>query len=109
MSLAGTGGVTAVGALLSAWTSRSSRSSGPSGYRRRSAGRPGRAGSGWCGRFGRPSGIRQRFREAPRILFLWIDRIFADLARDGGLPQMNLSPPDFAVLHERKEAETEDP
>ncbi len=54
--------------------------------------------------------LRQRFlfREAPRILFPWVDRIFADLARDGGLPQMNLSPPDFAALHEQRQAEPKD-
>ena len=47
---------------------------------------------------------RQRFLfcEAPRILFPWVDRIVADLTRDGGLPQMNLSPPDFAALYERQ-------
>ena len=47
---------------------------------------------------------RSRFllREAPRILFPWVDRIIADLARDGGLPTLNLNPPDFATLHERQ-------
>ena len=54
--------------------------------------------------------VRRRFlfREAPRILFPWVDRIFADLARDGGLPQMNLSPPDFAALHRQRKTEPED-
>ena len=54
--------------------------------------------------------LRQRFlfREAPRILFPWVDRIFADLARDGGLPQLNLSPPDFAALHQQGKTEPED-
>jgi len=42
------------------------------------------------------------FREAPRILSPWVDRIFADLARDGVLPQMNLFPPDFTAVHERQ-------
>ena len=54
--------------------------------------------SGW------DENIRQRFllREAPRLLFPWVDRIFADLARDGGLPQLSLSPPDFAALYEQQ-------
>ncbi len=49
---------------------------------------------------------RHRFllREAPRILFPWVDRIIADLARDGGLPTLNLNPPDFATLHEQRES-----
>ena len=44
---------------------------------------------------------RQTFllAEAPRILFPWVDRIIADLARDGGLPTLNLDPPDFHSLH----------
>ena len=40
------------------------------------------------------------FCEAPRILFPWVCRIIADAERDGGLPQLNLSPPDFAALYE---------
>ena len=45
---------------------------------------------------------RRRFllREAPRII--------ADLAQDGGLPTLNLNPPDFATLHERQHPETAD-
>ena len=51
---------------------------------------------------------RRRFLlcEAPRMLFPWVDRIIADMARDGGLPTLNLNPPDFATLHERQLAET---
>ena len=44
--------------------------------------------------------------EAPRILFPWVDRIIADLARDGGLPTLNLNPPDFATLHEQQQTGT---
>ena len=51
---------------------------------------------------------RQRFIfcEAPRILFPWVDRIIADVTRDGGLPALNLTPPDFTGLYERKRAES---
>ncbi len=51
---------------------------------------------------------RHRFLlcEAPRILFPWVDRIIADLARDGGLPTLNLNPPDFATLHEQQQTGT---
>ncbi len=48
------------------------------------------------------SSSRFLLREAPRILFPWVDRIIADLARDGGLPTLNLNPPDFATLHEQQ-------
>ena len=53
---------------------------------------------------------RSRFllREAPLILFPWVDRIIADLAREGGLPTLNLNPPDFATLHEQQHPETAD-
>ena len=44
------------------------------------------------------------FCEAPRILFPWVDRIIADVTRDGGLPALNLTPPDFAALYERERA-----
>jgi len=46
---------------------------------------------------------RQRFLlcEAPRMLFPWVNRIFADLTRDGGLPTLNLSPPDFVTRYEQ--------
>lgn len=46
------------------------------------------------------------FCEAPRILFPWVDRIIADVTRDGGLPSLNLTPPDFVGLYERKRAES---
>lgn len=52
------------------------------------------------------SGRRFLFCEAPRILFPWVDRIIADLARDGGLPTMNLNPPDFAALYEQQQTGT---
>ncbi len=45
--------------------------------------------------------VRRRFLfvDAPTALFPWIDRIVADAARDGGLPTLNLSPPDFEALY----------
>ena len=47
---------------------------------------------------------RRRFIycEAPRLLFPWVDRIIADVTRDGGLPSLNLTQPDFAGLYERE-------
>ena len=48
------------------------------------------------------------FCEAPRILFPWVCRIIADVTRDGGLPQLNLSPPDFAALYEAKRSGRQD-
>lgn len=50
---------------------------------------------------------RRRFIycEAPRILFPWIDRIIADAARDGGLPPLNLTPPDFTGLYQHEQHE----
>ena len=48
------------------------------------------------------------FCEAPRILFPWVDRIVADVTRDGDLPQLNLSPPDFAALYEAKRTGRQD-
>ncbi len=50
------------------------------------------------------AGNRFLLREAPRLLFPWVDRIIADLARDGGLPTLNLTPPDFSTHHERLQA-----
>lgn len=40
------------------------------------------------------------FIEAPRLLFPFVDRICADMARDGGLPPLALGPPDFSALHQ---------
>ena len=40
--------------------------------------------------------------EAPRILFPFVDRICADIARDSGLPTLVLTPPDFAELYKKK-------
>ena len=42
------------------------------------------------------------FCEAPRLLFPWVDRIVADVTRDGGLPSLNLTQPDFVGLYERE-------
>lgn len=44
---------------------------------------------------------RQRFlfAEGPRWLFPFAERICADLARDGGLPQISVTPPDFEALY----------
>ena len=55
-----------------------------------------------------PEPARQRFMltEAPSLLFPWIDRIIADVARDGGLPALNLSPPDFDALYRQQQART---
>ena len=39
--------------------------------------------------------------EAPRMLFPWVARIAADVVRDGGLPTLSISPPDFAAMRER--------
>lgn len=49
-------------------------------------------------------GSRERFLfcEAPRILFPFVDRIVADVTRDGGYPPLNLTPPDWDALY-RKE------
>ena len=44
------------------------------------------------------------FCEAPRLLFPWVERIIADVTRDGGLPSLNLTPPDFIGLYERERA-----
>ena len=51
---------------------------------------------------------RQRFAfcEAPRILFPFVDRIIADVTRDGGHPPLNLTPPDFAALYRREREAT---
>ncbi len=48
------------------------------------------------------------FCEAPRTLFPWVDRIISDLARDGGLPLMNLSQPDFVSLYEQQLPKTKE-
>ena len=54
---------------------------------------------------------RQRFIfcEAPRLLFPFVDRIVADVTRDGGHPPLNLTPPDFAALYRREQAAVGDP
>lgn len=48
-----------------------------------------------------PGEARERFiyTEAPRILFPFVDRIASDVTRDGGLPPLSISPPDFVALH----------
>ncbi|MGR3913892.1 MAG: protein-export chaperone SecB [Gammaproteobacteria bacterium] len=54
--------------------------------------------------------VRERFIycEAPRILFPYAERIIADVTRDGGMPALGLSPPDFAAMFRQKYArETE--
>ena len=45
----------------------------------------------------------QRFlhTEAPRMLFPFVDRICADVTRDGGLPPLALTPPDFVELYQK--------
>ena len=43
--------------------------------------------------------------EAPRMLFPFVDRICADVTRDGGLPPLALSPPDFATLYRERASE----
>ena len=43
--------------------------------------------------------------EAPRILFPWVERIVAGATRDGGLPPLNLTAPDFAEIY-RQQCET---
>ncbi len=42
------------------------------------------------------------FTEAPRLLFPFVDRICADTTRDGGLPPLALSPPDFNLLYQSR-------
>ena len=39
------------------------------------------------------------FVEAPRLLFPFVERVVADLARDGGLAPVSLTPPDFDALY----------
>ncbi len=47
-----------------------------------------------------PEGARRfLFAEGPRLLFPFAERICADLARDGGLRQFAVSPPDFEALY----------
>ncbi|CAJ2376013.1 MAG: protein-export chaperone SecB [Gammaproteobacteria bacterium] len=41
--------------------------------------------------------------EAPRILFPYAERILADAARDGGVPEFGITPPDFAAMYARRE------
>ncbi len=41
--------------------------------------------------------------EAPRMLFPFVDRICADATRDGGLPPLALTTPDFALLYRERE------
>ncbi len=48
------------------------------------------------------------FAEAPRLLFPWAERICADMARDGGLPPLVLSPPDFNALYQDRMRRTPD-
>lgn len=45
----------------------------------------------------------QRFlhTEAPRMLFPFVDRICADVTRDGGLPPLALTPTDFVGLYRK--------
>lgn len=54
---------------------------------------------------------RQRFIfvEAPRLLFPFAERIIADVTRDGGLPPLILTPPDFDALYREREAGNERP
>ena len=40
------------------------------------------------------------FIEAPRMLFPFVDRIIADVVRDGGLKPFHLTPPDFMALYQ---------
>ena len=49
---------------------------------------------------------RQRFIfvEAPRLLFPFAERIIADVTRDGGLPPLILTPPDFDALYRQRQA-----
>jgi len=42
---------------------------------------------------------RFAFCEAPRIMFPFVDRIIADVTRDGGYPPLNLTPPDWTALY----------
>lgn len=51
---------------------------------------------------GREARSRFIFCEAPRILFPWVERIVAAATRDGGLPPLNLTQPDFAEIYRRK-------
>ncbi|MCY4611987.1 MAG: protein-export chaperone SecB [Gammaproteobacteria bacterium] len=52
---------------------------------------------------------RRRFlhTEAPRMLFPFVDRICADVTRDGGLPPLALTPPDFTELAENSRREAD--
>ena len=51
---------------------------------------------------GREARSRFVFCEAPRILFPWVERIVAGTTRDGGLPPLNLTPPDFAEIYRQQ-------
>ena len=42
------------------------------------------------------------FVEAPRMLFPFIERIIADVVRDGGMMPLNLTPPDFLMLYQQQ-------
>ena len=44
------------------------------------------------------------FCEAPRIMFPFVDRIIADVTRDGGYPPLNLTPPDWTALYRKERA-----
>ena len=48
------------------------------------------------------------FAEAPRLLFPYAERVCADMARDGGLPPLVLSPPDFNALYENRTRQARD-
>ncbi|MCY4478971.1 MAG: protein-export chaperone SecB [Rhodospirillales bacterium] len=48
---------------------------------------------------------RFAFQDAPRIMFPFVDRIIADVTRDGGYPPLNLTPPDWTALYPKKRAE----
>lgn len=47
---------------------------------------------------------RFAFCEAPRIMFPFVDRIIADVTRDGGYPPLNLTPPDWTALYRKERA-----
>lgn len=46
------------------------------------------------------------FVEAPRMLFPYLERIIADVVRDGGMMPFNLTPPDFLQLYQQQPAIT---
>ena len=47
--------------------------------------------------------------EAPRLLFPFVDRICSDLVRDGGLPPLSLTTPDFNLLYQQQISSNSNP